>query len=111
MGVATTLAPNGLGPPNPTKKLAHWMDLLGQPLSRNHIFKILRGELSLNIKEQTELKVNWTQIDHFTLRKTTKMVISQNAIMAKCQSPKSLLLHFLTNLSETFRIDVNSESM
>ena len=44
MGVATTRAPNGLGPPNPTKKLAHWMDLLGQQLSRNRVFEIYRGE-------------------------------------------------------------------
>ena len=35
MGVATTRAPHGLGPPNPTNKLAHWVDLLGQPLFRN----------------------------------------------------------------------------
>ena len=36
------------------------------------------------------------------------MSISQNAILAKCQSPKSLLLlHFLMNLPETCRIDVN----
>ena len=28
MGVATTLAPNCLGPPSPTKTLAHWVDLL-----------------------------------------------------------------------------------
>ena len=27
MGVAITRAPNGLGPQNLTKKLAHWMDL------------------------------------------------------------------------------------
>ena len=40
MGVATTRAPNGLGPPHPTKKLDHWMELLGQPLSRNHVFAI-----------------------------------------------------------------------
>ena len=32
MGVATTFAPNGLGPPNPTIKLADWMKLLGQLL-------------------------------------------------------------------------------
>ena len=44
MGVATTCAPNGLGPSNPTKKLAHWVDLLDQPLSRNHDFEIFRGE-------------------------------------------------------------------
>ena len=39
MGVATTRAPNGVGPSNPTKKLAHWEDLLGQPLSRNQFSK------------------------------------------------------------------------
>ena len=34
MGVAT----NCMGPPNLIKKLAHWVKLLGQPLSRNHVF-------------------------------------------------------------------------
>ena len=34
MGVAATLAPKGLGSQNPTKKLAHWVELLGQPLSQ-----------------------------------------------------------------------------
>ena len=34
MGVATTLAPKGLGPQDPTTKLVHWVELLGQPLSR-----------------------------------------------------------------------------
>ena len=34
----TTRASNGLGPPNPTKKLAHWVDLLSHPLSRNHVW-------------------------------------------------------------------------
>ena len=40
MGVATTSAPNGLGHPNPIKKLTDVMDLFGQPLSRNHVFTI-----------------------------------------------------------------------
>ena len=44
MGVATTRAPHGLGPPNPTKKLADWVDLLGQLLSRNVIFEIFMDE-------------------------------------------------------------------
>ena len=57
----------------------------------------------INIKGQTNLEVNWTQIDHFILKKT------QNAIFAKCQSPKSLLLHFSIYLSKTFRIDVNMD--
>ena len=44
MGLATTCAPNGMGPPNPTETLAHWMNLLGQPLSRNHVFEIFMDE-------------------------------------------------------------------
>ena len=35
------------------------------------------------------------------------MATCQNAILAKCQSPKSL--HFFMNFSETFRIDVNMD--
>lgn len=33
IGVAATLAPKGLGPQDPAKKWAHWVDLFGQPLS------------------------------------------------------------------------------
>ena len=43
MGVATLCALNGMGPAGPTKKLAHWAEFLGQPLSRNHIFEIFMG--------------------------------------------------------------------
>ena len=44
------------------------------------------------------------------LQKITKMAISQNHILLKCHSPKSLLLlHFSMNLSETFRINVNMD--
>ena len=35
---------NGLGPPNPTKELAHLVGLLGKQLSRNHVPEILRPE-------------------------------------------------------------------
>ena len=31
--------------------------------------------ININIKWQTQLKVNWTQIDHFGLQKTIKMDI------------------------------------
>ena len=44
MGVVITRDPNGLGSSNPTKKLAHWVNLLGQPLSRNPVFEIIKGE-------------------------------------------------------------------
>ena len=41
MGVAATLAPKGLGPQDPTKKLAHQVELLGQPLSQKKVFENL----------------------------------------------------------------------
>ena len=41
MGVGATLAPKGLGPETPTKKWAHWVDLISQPLS---VFKIFEPE-------------------------------------------------------------------
>ena len=56
-----------------------------------HIFwdmdvKLVLPLIYINIKEQTQLGVNWTQINHFI-----KMAISQNAILAKCQlAPKSI---------------------
>ena len=37
MGVAATLAPKGLVPQDPTKKLAHQVELLGQPLSHKNV--------------------------------------------------------------------------
>ena len=44
------------------------------------------------------------------LQKITKMAISQNPILPKCHSPKSLLLlHFSMNLSESYRINVNMD--
>ena len=38
-GMAAMVAPKDLGPQDPTKKLAHWGDLLGQQLSRKPISK------------------------------------------------------------------------
>ena len=53
----------------------------------------------LNIRGKTQLDVNWTQIDHFDPQKTVQMATSQNANLAKYQSPKTLLLlHFFKNL-------------
>ena len=43
----------------------------------------------IKIKEQIKLKVNWTQIYHLSLQKNTKMAISQNPLLTKCQSPYS----------------------
>ena len=44
MGVAATVAPNGLGPRASTKKLAHQVDLLSQPLSRKLVLKKFGSE-------------------------------------------------------------------
>ena len=73
-------------------------------------FKFVLPIIVVHIEGQTQLEVNWTQIDHVGFQKTTKLAISENAIFAKCQSPKSLLLlYFSMNLFETFRIDVNMD--
>ena len=44
MGAATTRSTSGLGPKNPTKKLTHWVDVLGKLLCRNydHVFSVFR---------------------------------------------------------------------
>ena len=44
MSVAATQAPKGLGPQDPTKTLAHWVELLGQPLSHKKVFENLGPE-------------------------------------------------------------------
>ena len=44
MGVAATLAPKGLGSPDPTKKFAHWVELLGQPLFHKNVIETLGPE-------------------------------------------------------------------
>ena len=44
MGVAATLAQNGIGYQNPTKELAHWMEPLGQLLSQKNVFDNLGPE-------------------------------------------------------------------
>ena len=36
--LAITRTPSGLGSPNPAKKLPHWVNHMGQPLSRNRVF-------------------------------------------------------------------------
>ena len=46
MGVAATVTPRRLVSKDPTKKLVQWVDLLGQPLSRKHVFEIFGPEPS-----------------------------------------------------------------
>ena len=54
-------------------------------------FKFVLTLIYINIKGKPYLEVNWTQIDHLSSEKH-KTTSSQNAILAKCQSLKSLLL-------------------
>ena len=44
MGVTATVAPKGLGPQVSTKKLAHWVNLLGQSLSLKLVLKKFGSE-------------------------------------------------------------------
>ena len=53
IGVAATLAPKGLGSQNLTKKLAHWVKLLGQPLSKKKVFENLGPEMQ-NVFENSQ---------------------------------------------------------
>ena len=39
LGAGATVAPFGLGTPNPANNLAHWVYFLGQPLSQNRVFQ------------------------------------------------------------------------
>ena len=69
-------------------------------------FRFVLPSIYIGFDVQTDLRVNRTQIGHF-VPKLPKRAISQNPILPKFYSPKSLLLlHFSMNLSETFRIDV-----
>ena len=49
MGVASMRTPNGPRSRNPAKNnLTHWVDFLGQTLSRNHVFEIFKVNLLLS---------------------------------------------------------------
>ena len=76
-------------------------------------FKFVLPSIHINFDRQTNFKVNQTQISHSIPKNTskiTKVALSQNPILPKCHSPKSLLLlHFSMNLSGTFRINVNMD--
>ena len=56
----------------------------------------------INIKGKTNVEVNLTQIDHPLILKTTKMAISQNAVLANC-------VNFQNHYYYTFIIDVNMD--
>ena len=49
MDVAATLAPMGLGPQDPIRKVTHRAELLGQPLSQKYFLKFKRAAITLNL--------------------------------------------------------------
>ena len=64
-------------------------------------FKFVLPSIYINFEKQTNFEVNQTQIGHSIPKSTpkfTKTAISQDPILLKCHSPKSLfLLHFAMN--------------
>ena len=63
-----------------------------------------------NFSRQTKLEVNWSQIDHFSLQKNTKIGdISKSDFAQVAITKKPTPLHFSTNMSETFKIEVNMD--
>ena len=72
-------------------------------------FKFVLFLTYINFDIQTNFEVNQTQIGHSISKNTPKMAISQNPILPKFNSLKSLRLHFSMNLSENFRINVNMD--
>ena len=66
--------------------------------------------INFDIQVWSQLDPNWPFYPPKKLQKNSKTAISQNPILPKCHSPKSLLLlHFSMNLFETFRINVNMD--
>ena len=56
MGVATACAPDGVGPPNPTRRLVDLVDVLGQPLSQGRVFGVFRGIMMLLVTCPSQLE-------------------------------------------------------
>ena len=73
--------------------LCQLMAILGKLVDMD--FKFVLPSIYINFDIQTNFKVNQTQIGHSIPKNTPKntiMAISENPILPKCHSPKSLLL-------------------
>ena len=77
-------------------KTASW-DILGRKLAILAKFQFFLPIISINLKGQTNLKVNWTQIDHFSLQKNTKIAISQNPMLCRLSG---VVVHSLPSVQE-----------
>ena len=93
--------------------LCQLMAILAKLLDMDFKFVLLRIYINFDIHTNLILKSIRPKLAILSpkiLQKLTKVAISQNPILPKCHSPKSLLLlHFSTNFSETFRINVNMD--
>ena len=79
--------------------LCQFMSILAKFLDMD--FKFILSIIYINFSIQTNFEVNQTQIGHSIPKitpKITKMAISQNSILPKCDSLKSLLLHYNVNI-------------
>ena len=83
MGVATTAAPYGFWATNPTKKLAQWVYLLGQPLSRNHVFQNFSGEPPPLILIGPSFIHTIKIVQYTSTRRTRRVLIYSGQIVTK----------------------------
>ena len=63
--MAATMVPKGIGFQNPTKKLAHWVELMGQQLSQKNVFENLGPE-------HAKYNIRWR--DYLNCKKTDTCV-------------------------------------
>ena len=90
--------------------LCQLMAILANLLDMNFKFFFQAFTLTLIYKPSLKsIRLKLAIVSSKILQKLTKVAISQNPILPKCHSPKSLLLlHFSINLPETLRINVNT---
>ena len=86
MGVAPLPICMGRGFQNPTKKLTHWLDLLGTPLSRNLVSDFFGGPTPAPLKKANFL----LNFDFFNfLLKSNQCIISTVFSQIRYNSPKN----------------------
>ena len=90
MGVATTRASYGLGPPNPVKNLTHWVELLGQSLSWNNVFGAKKGVVNYNMNI---FNIKLTSRPNVFLRVQTNISINKIALIKPFE--RNLAYHML----------------
>ena len=103
MGAATTAAPYGFWATNPTKKLAHWVYLLGQPLSRNRVFQNFSGEPPLN--ELLPLSTSSRRNSLLKVQMNTNLSVTQHNFIYKAAQVWNKIIPKILNSPE---LDIGS---